>query len=91
MAASSGSLSPYFSFAEASSFRNRSRLAFWAFALSPPGGVMSATGCAPCRNTEPWYDAGRNPLPKQSAPPGGIMPLPRTTNPGNSRLSLPRP
>ena len=50
----------------------------------------SATGSVPRRNSEPWYAAGKKPLPKQSRPPGGICPVSRATKPGRLSHSLPR-
>jgi len=50
-----------------------------------------ATGWAAGRKTDPWYAAGRNPLPKFSRPPGGISPPFRTTKPGRFWFSLPSP
>ena len=52
---------------------------------------MLATPGAVGLKIEPWYDAGRKPLLKQSIPPGGIRPPLSTTNPGKSWHSLPSP
>src|SRR5438309_10887878 len=58
----------------------------------PRGRERSRIGSPPERNGTPWYEVGRNPLDHKAAPPRGPRgPDCRTTNPGRSVDSLPRP
>src|SRR6185436_15706925 len=74
------------------SLQTASSDARWRSASTPGGLDRYSTGSPVPRNWTPWYRVGRKPQPQFELPPlGPFLPELKTTKPGRSRDSLPRP